>query len=76
MPRPTSAMQKLTRKIELKASGASGQQPEGQQRADHRPGRVQRAVHAEGGAELALGRRERDHRVARRGADALARRGR
>ena len=46
MPKPMSAMKKEIRKIELKAA-AQGQQREGGERADHRAGRVERAVHAE-----------------------------
>ena len=54
------------------APGRGREQAEGQQRAEHRARGVHRAVHAEGGAERLGVDAERDQRVARRGADALA----
>ena len=49
-----------------------GEQHEREDRADHRARGVHRAMHAEGEAEVLLGRGQRDHRVARGRADALA----
>ncbi len=49
-----------------------GEQGEGHQRAQQGAGRVQRAVDAEGQAEPFGRRAQRDQRIARRGADALA----
>ena len=46
--------------------------PEREQRAEHRPGRVHRAVHAERQAERLRRGGQRDQRIAGRGADALA----
>ena len=48
------------------------EQAERDQRADQGAGRVERAVHAERGSEVLAAGGERDHRVARRGAQALA----
>ena len=49
-----------------------GEQDEGGERAEHRADRVERAVHAEGAAQAGALAVERDQRVARSGADALA----
>ena len=71
-PTPSDAKQNETRNSESNAIGATASSPKATSGPIMRAGGVERAVHAERGAEVLLGRGQRDHRVARRGADALA----
>jgi hypothetical protein len=72
IPSPISAIEKETRKTVLYWPGQLGEQDEGGERAEHRADRVERAVHAERAAQAGALAVERDERVARGGADALA----
>ena len=69
---PTRATAKLTTNTRSKRPGATASSDERDERAEHGSGRVHGAVHAERGAEVLRGGAQRDERVARSGADALA----